>query len=111
MKMLVDFLNSQGHKYALGQCYMLKPEVYFEYNRILWMLRQNCWFEPSYDLTITFTDKKNAKKTFLINDEKLNETKLIYYGWKKNFITQQRYQMYIRQWDKSIIKPSSNFYF
>ena len=81
--------------------YLLKAEQYFEYANIIWLARENCWFEPSYDLTLMIS---HTKQTFLIEDRKVDEAKLIYYGWKKDVISEKNYQMYIREWDKSIIK-------
>jgi hypothetical protein len=69
----------------------------------MWLMRENCWLEPSYDLHISFP---HTRQSFLLESAKLEEAKLVYYGWKKGVITEANYQKYIREWDRTITRAT-----
>lgn len=70
----------------------------------MWLARRNCWYEPSFDLIFAVCETK--KPQFIAENKKLNSTKYLYYGWKKQTISEQNYQKYTANQTEGLLYSS-----
>ena len=78
MKILLDELKKHQEAFgslSIGKVYLLQVNEYFEYGGFLWLAKDCCWFEPSFDLIVVPNKAKDLM--FLIESPKLTEIKYI----------------------------------